>query len=119
MDCHNLWCSESLSPKFIFILSKNFPNFWYDAIEKQSIINLSRDRNNGNAFIVLDDSEVTVLGERAVAAFVDFTYMFWLNTVLQRRSNKSSNFFAFHTTAGILSRPTTYLFLSFVRNTFS
>ena len=41
-DCQNLWCCESLSPKTILILSKNFLNVWWDEIEKQSIINLSR-----------------------------------------------------------------------------
>ena len=58
-DCKNLWCCGSVSPKNTLILPKNFLDFSLDAIEKQSIINLSHSGNKGYASIVLDDSEVT------------------------------------------------------------
>ena len=41
-DCQNLWCCWSISPKTILIPTKNFLNFWLNAFEGQSFINLNR-----------------------------------------------------------------------------
>ena len=60
----NLWYCESISPKITLILSKNFLNFWFDVIEKQSIINFSRYGSKSYTSVVLGDSEVTFLEGR-------------------------------------------------------
>ena len=66
-----LWIDFS---KNILILSKNFLNFWFDVIEKQSIINLSLYLSKGYASVVLGCSEVTFLREKEDAAFYPSLY---------------------------------------------
>ena len=61
-DCQNLWCCGLIFTKTVLIFS-NFLNFCFDAIEKQSIINLSCYGCKSSASLVLCDSEVTFLGE--------------------------------------------------------
>ena len=46
------------------ILSKNFLNFWFDAIKKKSIIKLCRYRSKGYTSVVLGDFDVIFLEER-------------------------------------------------------
>ena len=48
---------------------------------------------------------------------VHFFIVFWLCTVLQYRSCRTSNFLVFHTSGGISSRPAAFLFLIFVSTT--
>ena len=43
--------------------------------------------------------------------------MFWLYTTVQYRNSRSSNFFVFHTSGGISSRPAAFPFLIFVITT--
>ena len=64
----SVWCG-SISAKTILICFKNFLNFWFDAIEKQATVNLSRCRSRTYASIVLSDSEVTFHREGDDAAF--------------------------------------------------
>ena len=59
---------------FVLILSKNFLNF--DAIEKQSIINLNRFGRKGYVSVVRGDSQVTFLGEGEDATFCTSLYCF-------------------------------------------
>ena len=49
-----------ISPKTVSIFLKNFLNVCFDAIEDQSIINLSRYGSKSYASVVLDDSEVNI-----------------------------------------------------------
>ena len=53
------------------IFPKNFLNFRFDTVEKQSILNLNSYSSKSYASIVLDDSEFTFLREREDAAFHD------------------------------------------------
>ena len=68
-DCPSLQCCGSISPKTILILSKNFLNFWFNAIEKQSIIDLSRYGSKSYASVVLGVSKVTFLRNGEDSAF--------------------------------------------------
>ena len=62
-----LWIDFSENIFFIFL--KNFLNFWFDVIEKPSIINLSHYGTKSYALVVLGNSKVTFLGEGENAAF--------------------------------------------------
>ena len=53
---------QFLQKPFLFF-SKNFHNFRFDVIEKQSIIHPSHYRSKSYAYVVLGDSEVTFLSE--------------------------------------------------------
>ena len=57
-----------------FDFSKNFLNLCFNPIEKKSIINLSHNGSKDYALVVLDDSEVTFLGEGKDAAFCPSLY---------------------------------------------
>ena len=54
--------------------SMNFLNFWFDATDKQIIINLSRYGSKSYVLVVLGDSVVTFLGESGDAAFCPSLY---------------------------------------------
>ena len=58
----------------MMIVSKNILDFWFNAIEKQSIIKPSRYENKGYASIVVGDSDVIFLGEGEDAAFYPSLY---------------------------------------------
>ena len=73
----NFLSSGSISTKTILILCKNFLIRGFDAIEKQSIVNLSRYGSKGYTSVVLGNSGITFLGEG------DYAVVFWLYTVLQ------------------------------------
>ena len=73
MECQNLWC-RLFSPKTILIFPKNFLNLRFDAIAKQSIINLNPYRSKSYASVVFSDSEVTFLTEGGDAAFCPSLY---------------------------------------------
>ena len=73
-DYHDLRCCRQLSPKTVLIFPKNFLNLWFDAIEKQSIINLSCYGSNNYASEVLGDSEVTILKKGEDAVFCPSIY---------------------------------------------
>ena len=70
-----IWCCRSLSPKTILILSKNFLDLYFDEIEKQDIINLSRNGGKGHASVVRDDSEVTFLSEERGCSFLSISLL--------------------------------------------
>ena len=59
---------------FFLRISKNFLNFWFNAIELQSIINLSRYGSKGYGSVVLSNCKVTFLGERVDTAFCSSLY---------------------------------------------
>ena len=59
------------------------------------------------------------LGKGRMQPFVHLSMLFWLYTALQYLSSMSSNFFVFHTSGGISSRPAAFLFLIFESTTFS
>ena len=46
-------------------------------------------------------------------SYVHLSIVFWLYTVLQYRSSRSSNFLVFHTSGGISLSPAAFLFLIF------
>ena len=54
-----------------------------------------------------------------VLLFIRLSIMFWLYTALQYRSSWSSNFFVFHTSGCISSRPACFLVLIFISTTSS
>ena len=77
------WCFDGLLESvMLWIVSsenrsdfpKNFLNFRFDTIEKESIINLSFYRSKSYAFVVLCDSELSLLREENDAAFCPFLY---------------------------------------------
>ena len=74
MDCQNLWYCESVSPKTILILLKNFLNFWFDVVGLQSIINLGFYGSKVYALVVLCNSKVTFFVEREDTAFCPSLY---------------------------------------------
>ena len=101
-----------------FDRSKNFINFWFDATEKNNIVNLSRYRSNSDALVVLNCSLLTFLGESEDATFCPSLYYVLVIYEWQNRGNKS-NFLDFHTSEGISSRSAAVLFSIFVRATLS
>ena len=111
-DCQNLSCCGSVFPKTILILPKNFLNFGFDVVEKQRMIKLWGYGSEDYTSVVLGNSEVTFLGERADTAFCPHVYCVLLYTALQYWNSPSSNFLVFH--GGISSRPTAFLFFIFV-----
>ena len=50
--------------KAILVFPKNFLNFRFKVVEKQSIVNISRLGSTGYTPVVLGNSEVTFLEER-------------------------------------------------------
>ena len=74
MDCQNLWCRGSISPKTVLIFPKNFLKFRSDLVEKQSIINFGSYSSKSYASVVLGDSEVTFQREGEDAAFCPSLY---------------------------------------------
>ena len=51
-------------------LSENhFRNFWFDGVEYQSIINVSRYESKNYTLVFLDNFEVTLLEEKEDASF--------------------------------------------------
>ena len=112
-DCQNLWCCGLVSPKNILIISKNFLNFWFDVIKKQSIKNLSRYGSKVYASVFVDDSEVTFLGKEEDSVF--YPSLFCVLVIYSVAVLKlSSNFLVFHTSGDISVRPAAFLFLIFV-----
>ena len=55
------------------------------------------------------------LGKGRMHPFIHLSIRFWLSTALQGRSSMSLNCLVFHTSCGISSSPTAFLFLSFLR----
>ena len=92
----------------------NFLNLRFNAIEKQSIINLSCYRSKSFASVVLGDSMVTFLREGEDAILCPSLYCVLVIYGIAKRSSKSSNFLIFHTSGGILSRPAAFLLLIFL-----
>ena len=74
MDCQNLWCCGSISPKTIFIFPKNFLNFRFDEVEWQSIVNLSRYLSKGYTSVFHGHSEVTFFVKKEDAALCPSIY---------------------------------------------
>ena len=70
----NLWSCGLISPKTILIFPKNFLDFSFETVEKQSIIYLSSYISKWYASVVLSDFKVTFLGEGDDAAFCPFCY---------------------------------------------
>ena len=64
----------SISPKTILILPKNFLKFRFNAVEQQSIVNLSHYGSKGYALVVLGNSKVTFLKEKKDVALFPFVY---------------------------------------------
>ena len=75
-----LWIDFS---KSVLIFPKNFFNFRFDTVEKQSLINLNTDRSKSSASAVLRDFAVRFLREEDTA-FCPFI-VFCLYTALQNR----------------------------------
>ena len=115
MDCQNRGCCGLVSLKTILILSKNFLNFRFNAVELESFINHGSYGSKGYTLVVLGNFEVTILRERKDATFFHLSILFWLYMTLQYQRCKSSNFFVFHTSGGISSRPAVFLLLILVR----
>ena len=111
-DYQNLWCGL-IFLKTILIFPKNFLNFWFDTVEKQSIINLSSYRNKSYASVVLSDSKMTFL-RKEDASFRPLLY--WILYINWR--SQSSNFCVYHISGVILLKPAAFLFLIFVKTTF-
>ena len=107
-DSQIMWSCRSLSSKIVFIFTKNFLNFWSAAIEKHTIIYLSRYESKSLALLYLIDSEVTFLKEGVDAAFVHLSIV--LFTVLRNRGCILSNFLVFHASWYISTRSTVFLF---------
>ena len=58
---------------------KNFLNFRFDTVEKQSILNLSNYKSKGYASVVLGDSEVTFLREGRMQPFVHLYFILFIS----------------------------------------
>ena len=83
--------------------SKNFLNFWFNTVELQSIINLSRHGSKGYATVeVLAIPMAPFLGKGWMQLFVHLSIVLWLYMALRYWSSKSSNFLVFHTSGGII-----------------
>ena len=65
-NCQNLLNCGSISPKTVLNFPKNFLDFRFESVEKQSIINLSSYSSRSYASVVLCYSPVTYLGEGRV-----------------------------------------------------
>ena len=112
IDCENMWDCTLISQKAILIFPENFFHFRSAIIEKQSIINNCYS-SKSSASVVLSDSKVTLLGKRFHLFFFHFSFMFCLYTMLHNLRSMLKNFFVFHTSESILSRPTVFLQLIF------
>ena len=96
---------DFFSPKTVLIYPKNIFDFRFDAIAKQSIINLSRYRSKNYVYVVLGDSEITCLRKEEDEAFCSYLYcILFINNSCKIEVSKSSNFLVFHTSRGISSR---------------
>ena len=51
-------CCGSISPKIVLIFPKNFLNIRFDAIEKQSSVNLSRHGSKSYTSVAPGDSKI-------------------------------------------------------------
>ena len=100
-DCKNLRCHGSFSPKTILIFLS------FSAITKHSIIHLDCYRSKSYTSVMIPKSNFLRKERISIS-------LFSLYTVLQNQNNKSSNFWVFHTSGGILSRPAAFLFLIFL-----
>ena len=99
MDCQNLWCG-SISPKTIMVLLKNFLKSGFDAVEYQSIVNLSRYRSLGYPLAILGSP---LLGKGGWSLL---SIVFWrccIGAVFRR--------LVFYTSEDISLRPAAFLFL--------
>ena len=76
MNSQNLWSGGSSSPKTVLIFPKNFLDFRFDTVEKESIINLNSYRSKSYATVVLNDSEINFFEEEANVAFWQFLFCF-------------------------------------------
>ena len=119
-DCKNLWCYVSISLETDLIFPKNFLNFRFYAIEKQSIISLNRCRGESYAPVVLDDSEVPFLWEGEETAFcrsLSAVFLYIRRCKIEEVGHQISWFF--HTSKSISSRLAAFLLLIFVSTTLS
>ena len=73
-DNQNLWSCGSFSPRTVLIFPENFLDCEFDAVEKQSIINLSSYKCKCYISVVLKDSKATFLWEGEDAAFCPFLF---------------------------------------------
>ena len=105
--------------KPFWFFPKNYFNFGFNTVELQSIVNLGPYLSKGYAPVVLDNSKVTCLGGRKDVALCPSIYCVLFIYGVAVSESWSSNFFFFHSSGGISSRPAAPLFLIFVNNTSS
>ena len=78
------------------------------------VINMSRYGSKGYTSVVLGNSEVTLLEERKDAALCPSLYCFLVIYGVAVSEQQVIEFFVFHTSGDISSRPAAFLFLIFV-----